>query len=458
VHALNSIDQFMTRLDDLIRQQGGSGLLMQSHVLLDGRADEAALRTALERLARCYPVVTGRLPAQDGRSEPHWQPGPDSVCPLTITHLDSEEGAHWRYGERLLARTERREETRPVSFHLLRAPDGRDVVLLQWDHRLMDGMAGHLLLREVNRLSHDRRDAGPTAVAASTVPDRVGPASRRSSGDEVSRYVGRHTWRERLRAFLGLRRNLFLLQRSVRLGLPSDPPMASRTVRLVVRSLDEDQTARCLSRGRRLCGFVSPNPVLLASAFRAVQQVSPPSGGWLQRLATQVPINLRPPGADQPLFANLQTYLRLAVPPSALADRDGLVRLLHRQLREQLRRGVDLGFLQMTERMRGRPRQGRLVARGMSRALTFLYGYHGASEAGLDTFCGTPVRNICGGIVTAWSPPGLSFGINQYRGRLNLMVAHVAEVVPESLAASFLDALVEDLLHESPTRVARAAS
>lgn len=53
---------------------------------------------------------------------------------------------------------------------------------------------------------------------------------------------------------------------------------------------------------------------------------------------------------------------------------------------------------------------------------------------------------MCGGIVTAWSPPGFSFSANHYQRRLNLLVCYVAEAVDEATAHAFLDELVADLV------------
>jgi hypothetical protein len=427
---LNSIDHFMASLHQVIRQRGGAGLSVQSHVVLGGRIDEGALRTALGRLGHCYPIVGARLVPGAGVGWT-WRPGTTEWCPLTVADLDADDpAAIWRYAERVLNIPMDGEAGAPVQFHLLHAPGGRDTVLLQWDHRLMDGMAGQLLLREVNRLACE------SGCAKGVVP----------SGDEVREYVGRHGWRERWRAVVGVQRNWLLLRRPVRLSPGCATPQSGATVRLVTRSLDELQTAACLGRVKRLCGFVSPTPGFLASAFRAVKCVAPAAGGWRRRLSTPVPVNLRPPGAELPIFSNLQTYLDVSVPFKDLPDRDGLVRLLHRTLREQLRRGVDLGLLAITDRFSRRPRRARLAARGFSRALTFIYGYHGAVGPGLETFCGTPVDNLFSGLVTAWAPPGLSVAVNQYRGRLNVMVSYVAELVPDSLATSFVDAVVGDLL------------
>ena len=122
-----------------------------------------------------------------------------------------------------------------------------------------------------------------------------------------------------------------------------------------------------------------------------------------------------------------------------------LVRLMHRQIRDQLRGGFDLGFLMGVNRIRRwQGVTGYLMYR-LCRALTFVFGYHGA-VAGLEQFCGTPVEHVWTGLPNAWSPPGLSFAANQFRGRLYLMASYVPAVVPDAVAHAFLDAVTEELL------------
>jgi hypothetical protein len=126
------------------------------------------------------------------------------------------------------------------------------------------------------------------------------------------------------------------------------------------------------------------------------------------------------------------------------ADRDELVRLLHRQFRDQLRDGFDLGFLIGVNLIRRLPGITGLLLSQLCRSLTFVFGYHG-EVAGLDPFCGTPVEHVWTGLPNAWSPPGISLAANQHRGRLYLTSSYLPTVVPDTVANAFLDAVVEEL-------------
>jgi hypothetical protein len=201
-----------------------------------------------------------------------------------------------------------------------------------------------------------------------------------------------------------------------------------------------------MERVRRLCGFVNPASVVLASAFRAVGRLAPDRGWRRPVLYTQLPVNLRPPGASQPIFANAQTYIRLRASQADLADRDELARILHRQFRDQIRRGVERGMLLPARILSRSPRPWTAIGLNIAnRNLSFVFSYHGTIGAGLETFCGTAVENVLTGLPVAWARPGLGFAAHQFGGRLNLMVT-AADTVPEARSAAFLEAVVKDLL------------
>jgi hypothetical protein len=426
--ALNIQDQVMVSLHEALRRRGYAGLLLQTQMYLTGRLDEVALRATLARLSHSYPVVGAHLVRGASGHPPHWALPAEASCPLVVVNLDSDEDVQ-RYAEQLFATPLDLQTSPIIDFHLLRKPGGCDVVLFRAAHALMDGKAMELLLREVNRFHTD-----PTATAAIQAPD-----------DPLRQYVFSHPWPQRLRADLALLRGLPLLGfpvqlRAVRQESARQPP------RIALRWLDAEWTAICLERVRRLCGFAGVMPVLLAAAYRAVNRVAPrPPGRW-NVFYTHAPITQRGPGADQPIFANLQTYVCLQARPAQLGNREALACYLHRQFRNQLRQGFDLGFLRCVALINGRPRLTGMLLRALSKCLTFIFGYHGTVGPGLESFCGTPVERLYSGIPNAWFPPGLSFAAHQYRGCLALMVSHSPERVPPSLVEAFLDAVVEELL------------
>jgi hypothetical protein len=423
---LSIFDQVMATLHESLRRRGYAGLLLQSHIHLAGRIDESALQTAVERLGRVYPVVTGRLAEATIRRRPCWEWSDGAACPLTIGELDEESATVSRLAERLFATPFHLNASPPVHFHLLRKSGGSDVVVVQWSHVLMDGKGGELLLREVNRLHSD-----PNAVAPSL-----------PSGDPLREHIRSHSLRQQLRGAYRIICDLALRGTPARIDEPR--PVRSPTTRIALRWLDNARSASCLERVKRLYGFANLTPVLLAAAFRAAGRVAPRPHRGLNLYYTHVPLNNRPSTGAPAVVGNWQSYVRVQARPKQTIERDELARRLHRQLYEQLRGGFDLGFLIGIRSIYRSPRITNLLLQRLNPALTFVFGYHGAI-AGLDHFCGTPVQHVWTGLPNAWSPPGLSFAANQFCNRLYLMASYVQEVVPDAVANAFLDAVVEEL-------------
>ena len=295
---LNLMDQVMASLHRALRRQGYAGLLLQSHLRLAGRVDEAALRAALERLGRVHPVAAGRLVGPSFGREPRWEWSEPAACSLTVATLDSnEDTAVVQYAESLMAAPADLADVPPVCFHLLRRPGGRDAVVVQWSHVLMDGHAGELLLREVNRLHAD-----PAASAAPLPP-----------GDLLRQQVRNHPWRRRLQAAWKVIRDLPI--RGVPARLETSGLAGPTTPRILLRFLDDEQSAQCRDRVRRLCGFGGVTPALLAAGFRAAALVAPQRPGPRSVFYTHVPVTNRPPTGPPVIFANLQSYVRVRARP-----------------------------------------------------------------------------------------------------------------------------------------------
>jgi hypothetical protein len=391
--------------------------------------DPSVLQTAVERFSRAYPVAAGRLVGATGRRPPRWEWSEGVTCPLTIIDLAEDEAAVTRYAERLFATPTDLNNSPPVHFYLLRKPHGPDVVVVQWSHILSDGKGGEFLLRELNRIHGDPEAAEPSLP----------------SGDPLREQIRRHSLRRKLRGVLRLIIDLPL--RGLPARVEDARPVRSPTTRIALRYLDDERSARCLERVKRLFGFASVTPVVLASAFRAAGRVAPRRHGRWSMYYTHVPLNARSPTGPLAMVGNWQSYVRVQARPNQISERDDLARRLHRQLLDQLRGGFDLGFLIGVRLIHRWPRITGVFLNRLCPALTFVFGYQGTVQ-GLDTFCGMPVEHVWAALPNAWSPPGLALVAYQYRNRLYLMASYVEEVVPDSVANAFLDALIEDLAAE----------
>src|SRR6516165_2757869 len=166
---LNAADRVMLAVDQALRHIGYPGFQTQAFLCLGGRVDERELRAGLIRLSECHAVTVARL--VEKRGGPYWQLRQGARLSLDVIELpsDSDAALHQQAG-RLLGVTHDPAAEDPVRFHLLRRPDGRDVLLLQYSHALMDNNATPMLLRELVRCA-------PTSVHAPLPWAANGPVS-----------------------------------------------------------------------------------------------------------------------------------------------------------------------------------------------------------------------------------------------------------------------------------------
>src|SRR5262249_58937456 len=131
----------MRTVDRILRGMGCSGFETQTLVWLSGRCDVAVLRTAVARLNARHPVTAARLVEGVGE-KPHWRFRPGAECLLRETDLPSAEpAAVLDHAGHLLSEPANPAEADPIRFHLLHRPNGEDVVLVQYNHSLMDNTA-----------------------------------------------------------------------------------------------------------------------------------------------------------------------------------------------------------------------------------------------------------------------------------------------------------------------------
>jgi hypothetical protein len=431
---LNPADRILVAVDRLLRGMGGMGFETQTLVWTSARIDAGALRTAIGRLGERHPVITARLD-EFGDAGPCWRflPGDGpTVCETTLS--SAEPAAVLDHAGSLLSGPSDPAAVDPIRFHLLHRPDGTDVFLMQYNHALMDNNASVLLLREIDRLSR-----GMPASAAGEGRPR----------DLIWEYLRRYPRKRRRQAATD---TLRLWGRLVRGGVAVLTTGAagarSGQVRLATRCLGPDATRALQERVVRTNGFPSLSMAVAAGAFRAIGGLAPRQGAVRRRLLAGIGLDLGLRGRTGPIFQNLMSMVPVGAGLEDLGDRDSLVRLLSRQLRERLAGDADLGMLQMVAHLGKRPRPDSLwaIEHSLRHGFSLWYAYFGALDAVGESFCDAPVETVfCTG--PAWPPLGMTLLVNQHRGSLLFQATSTPDTVPEGLAHRFLDQVVDDLLH-----------
>jgi hypothetical protein len=429
---LTANDRMMLAVDRAVRGLGGPGFETQMLVWLGGRADVAGLRGRLARFGARHPVAAARLVERP--SGARWRFRPGAGCPLVETRLDSAEpSAVLDHAARLLSTPGPLEDTDPIRFHLLHRPDGRDVLVVQYNHALMDNTAAVPLLRELDRPDDggtDGRDGG-----------------RGEWGGVIRGYVRRYDRERRRRALEGCVRLWRGGARGgvVQVGRPGAQPAGSAGVRIAARCLESAETIALRARVLRTCRFPHLSMAVLGSAFRALARFAPPGPG-AANLTAGIGIELGLRRVREPLFGNPVSLVPIRASAGDLDDRDELVRRLGRQFREHLQAGMDVGLLQLFPWLLRRPADARwLLNGGLRQGFSLWYAHFGAVDDVGERLGGATVEDVWFTGPT-WPPMGLTLLVNQFRGRLRFQATYLPESVPEPVVEAFLNELLADLV------------
>lgn len=429
---LNPLDLTLHGVDETIRSLGYPGFETQMLVWLRGPVDSARLRQGIGRLARRHPALFGCLVSRESGRMAHWQFQP-AAPELDEIQLASDEplavhaaAARWLSLPRDLAKEP------PLRCHLLHRSGGRDVLLLQYNHVLMDNGAAVPLLKELAALCKPAADGHDWI---SQEPD-----------DLVSRRLRRASHAARREAALAAIRlqGDTLRGRAATLALARERETGPLQLRIITRTLEPSDVQQLAARGVELCGLPSLSMTLLASALRAVNHFGPAdqNAGRNCMAGIGLDVGLRPRG--RPLVQNLLSVVPLAARLESLADREALVRLLSRQFRDRLTAGIDLGVLRLARVFQKRPRHIRWYLDYLLRwSYSLWYAYFGAIDD-IGQVAGAPVEHIYF-VGPTWWPIGFTLLANQFRGRLHLQATYDPALLADPLADRVLDWIIADL-------------
>jgi hypothetical protein len=432
---LNAADRALLAVNHALRDQGAAGFETQMFVWLDGRVSADGLRVAIARLARQYPVIAARLVEDEEQGGPFWQFRPAAHCALQEQMLDSAETqAVLDRAARLLSTPIDLDRADPIRFHLLHRPDGRDVLLVQYNHTLMDNRAALAVLREIDRCY------------------RVGPNDADVAGvqqpDLIRTYLRQRSLERRTTAAAGAADlwNSLVRGGATMLGRPT-PPAGSQPLplRIITRQLEPPESSALQSRVLATCGIPNMSMAVLSSVFRAMRRW-PAVGNGGGNFIAGIGVDMGLRGRNRPVFHNLMSMVPIQAGGQSLDDRQELLRALSRQFRDRVESEMDLGVLQLMSLFSRRPRHARWVIDALTRrGFSLWYGYFGPQDAAGERFCDTAIERVfyAG---PAWSPMGLSLIANQFRGRLLLQMTYIPASVPDALASELLDDVIADLI------------
>lgn len=429
---LNAVDASMRCADVALRQLGYPGIETQMLVWLEGRADRPLLQAAIARLSRSHPVIAARLVEPPGEEySAYWQYRPGAVCPLRERTVASESpSAVLETAAEILSNGQDPALADPLEFHLLHRPGGRDVLVLQYNHALMDNTASVPLLRHLERLCQGES------------PPREPP--RRIFAH--LRQTPKATRRQAVRAAIDLQAHALRGRAATLVSGSPDRAEGRARLRIASRTLRAPETTRLRTDTIARCGFPCLSMAILGSAFRAVAHFGPRDEASREFIAG-IGLPLSHTKRQPLLFQNWTSAVPIHVPRAELDDRSQLVRLLSDQLRQQLQAGVELGVLETTAIFRRRFRFVEWVIWHLIRyGYSLWYGYFGELDTAGRQLAGAPIDDLfyAGGPV--WSAIGLTLLVSQYQGRTHLQATYDPQLVSSARAEAFLEFVVRDLM------------
>lgn len=428
---LNAADRFLLVLDRALRDLGGNGFDTQTFLWLGGRIEPGRLRRALATLSRRYTGLCARLVEEDPEGGTYWRFRPEEVCSLHEFVLpESGPQAVLDHASRLQAAPNDPTIVDPMRFHLLHGPDGRDVLLVQYNHALLDHADAVLLLRQLERLiGNDECELDATLFTARDpvwAHLRKVPRERRRQASTWS-----EAWRRTLRGG------------AVSLGRPQTAGIPV-TFGLVTGCLEAEPVRKLSAQVVQSAGVPCLSLAVLASVYRTIARLAGP-GATGRYFNTGLGVDLGLCRTAGPALQNLTTLVPLRLNRDEMGERDVITRLLNGRLRDQLAHDMDLGVLRLATCFGRRQRQGRWSMELLARYCQSLhYGFFSPPRGLRPTFAGVPVEQFYSA-GSAWPPSGLTLIVNQFQGRMHFQVTHVPECVSPSLAQEFLDGVLADL-------------
>jgi hypothetical protein len=437
IQPLNPLDVAMRCVDRSIRGMGYPGFETQMLVWLKNRVHAGKLRDAIEGLSRRRPVITARL-VDDAPKEgaaAYWQlQNTTATLEIALLAADDEQSVLDR-AEQLISTSCDPTGASPVRFHLLRRKNAGDVFLMQYNHVLMDQSASITLLRELNML-----------VGSPSELDEAPQHEPRNVLNHWLRRLPRARRREAAAAAVELQGRT-LRGRAAILGTGEEDKPRQVHLRIATRVLEPDAVRAIHAHSGRLCGLPSMSMTILACAFRAIQRLAPAERNAERNYIAGIGLDMNLRRQERAVLQNLMSVVPVFARPQELADRDELIRVLSRQIRQRVQAKIDWGVLRLVNGFQRRPRHIRWVVEHTLRwTFSLWYAYFGSLDAVGERLCGCLIDRIQY-VGPTWSPLGLSLLANQYRGSLYLQATYDPDLVACALAEEFLERVLSDLIH-----------
>jgi hypothetical protein len=211
-------------------------------------------------------------------------------------------------------------------------------------------------------------------------------------------------------------------------------PLKGRRIRFGILELSEAETAAIMKRADREAGFMMFMPYALATALQSLIPTFERSGIRGRDFFVSVSVDLRSPEtAPRHIFFNHLSFLFFRIPVALTADRPLLLGAIRAQMYEMVKSGFPQAVYESSMLMRILP--AGILSRLMLKPLRGEFASLGLACVGKDGYAGTrfmgaQIANLVH-MPMVPVPPGIGFFVNQYGGKMNVVLACVDGMLSE---------------------------
>lgn len=449
---LTGLDWVIGTLDYGMKARTGAGNASELALLLEGTIDAEALLKGLADFLAAFPMINGRIKRDWLNLAPYWDYDHEGMGRAGLKReklghpvLDTQSGSG--LSEEALNRAADfvnrpfKTELEHLGFALISGTDNAHLLLMSFDHRLMDARGAETFLALI--LNHLGGGEGEPRSIAAEVP------SFHSAG-----LTG---WKEKFLSGRDVNRRFLSISASSPAILPM--PVEFRRddsgvcpVSYAILSLAQEDTERAYALAEERAGFLMEMPYMLAAttrAFEAVLSARQTAGqisGQTSEECLVIPLTMDTrEGRSQAgeMFFNYSSFMFFVLDRSGAGDMDEAIGAIKAQMYEQAKESFPRKLAQAAALMRIAP--FRLIDSLIKRFLgagasTLSFSYVGKAAIKHDTVLGARVLNMFH-LPRVPTPPGLGVFFNSEGGRLNITVSFIEGVITRQEA----DALLIDI-------------
>ena len=422
---LSGSDWVINTLDSMMKMTTSSGNMSQVVLFLDSPLDGDKLRGMLNSLAKCYPLLQGRV-ARDFKLTPYWKI--PSSCDRDIT-LNITENNEIYSLESILplleccANNRFSDESEHLVFHLFNG-SVKSALAMSFDHRLFDARGAESFLKLLQDSSQ--------GISSFEKPIFTSSMELTQWGDKL--LAGRNVNRRIISLCSSVPRSFML------------PPDIDKSFKFRLLNFTDDETAAIFDRAYSESGYLMESPFLLAAITQAVHELFAAKSDDGSCYLIPVTTDLRT-GGDfiNELFFNHVSFLFYQIPVDRCNDMKELISMFKLQMYENVKSGFPRDFVKANLLTRIIPLQtfGRLVRIPMKgRVATFAFSHLGKSVYDTGSFIGAAVDNLFH-MPRVPVPPGIGFFTNVYNKKLNLIISYLDELLSDSEITRLESAILE---------------